>query len=393
MSVTLINPFAHLSGGGGGSPPVVGVYGNPWHSDSLNNVPVGSNDPANYAWAHRFKALVSGNMVGFRVYWVDNSDLTNTQGYSKGTGGTIDIDIRPDDGTGFPDMGTSLATYQKTFPTMTAGVLSPRDTSDRITHLFGFMTLSAPVAITAGQRYHICYENNDASPTVNWTSLNHCAALGGGVRAPSAPSGLDWGLIGWNRDNFAGSKYVENENIYMPVLEIGMDDGSAFGMAWMDNFSGARRPITGTSRVRQLFTPAANMNFTDIGLNLIQVSSAGSVIVQLKQSTTVLQSVTIPATAFAGSSSGVWAERPFVVSVSSGTQYALEMSASGCNLNASPLQDGSEFWGWDVDAGWTNAWAQSSSNGGASWDGWHTGGQTDLAFDQGDLPLYFKTAA
>ena len=129
---------------------VTGVYGPGIRMDGLNNTQVGG--PNNVSTSYRFRATTSSALNSVRVYVIGPTYA----GYGAGTGGTWQVTVQTDDGTGtHAPSGTVLATT----------TFQPGD-------VFPVIFWSSPATLASGRLYHVVFKNVDPNSTANFASVN-----------------------------------------------------------------------------------------------------------------------------------------------------------------------------------------------------------------------------
>ena len=317
-----------------------GLYGTAIGADDLNNSQVGG--PWNQEVSYRFRATTSSRLDSIRVYVIG----PNHSGYGAGTGGTWDVTLRPDDGT---------AAHAPTSDVLAEASYRPSDG-------FPLITWSSPGLLTAGQLYHVVFQNVDPSPTANYASLD------GIFQEYSSPAA--WQPALGNLDlaqltRVDGGSWTDSrgdQSVITPILDLAYANGRHQGMGYMETWGrgGADGYDTadGTSRLREVLTLTGGARtVTEVAVRVARSTGSAPLTIRLVSgSGAVLASATIAAGAVtvAAKNGHGFGQRWYsaalsqAVTLASGATYSLELSTSG----------GTEYW--------TTAVRQGSSYGMAS---------------------------
>lgn len=219
-------------------------YGIPWlgSHNGLSNLEIGGLNLRQPAY--RWRCGRSGVLTTFS--WFCKADGASGA-YSKGTGGTIKLDILADDGTALHrPTGASLATAS-----VAPGVASAVQT----------MTWGTPLSVTAGTLYHYVFTNTDGSPTTNYVSEDSFDQV---VSNPRQRGASDTDLAMMMNDNSAG--WAINTGHTPCCFDVGYQDGYHDGVGFFDALSGSGlRDIGGANNaVRLNFTPKEDWFVTRI---------------------------------------------------------------------------------------------------------------------------------
>ena len=305
-----------------------GNYGSA-QGDSRNNWPIGGAVAAKIAY--RFLCSASSAANTLRVQQRGGS------GYSLGTGGTIRASIQAD-ASGVPS-GTILAQL-----TWSPG--NPGGDWEK----WDLLTFPTPATLTAGNRYHLVFENVHASASSNWISLNGLYFWGanGGSRQPcfedddlallrAAPS--TWGV----------------QNNDTPIFDLAYASGAHDGFGYQGTLWPNWGSIGGNAMVRERFTVSGgNRTVLSAGLKLKRISGTGALTIRLETGAGVLiEEGTVAASAIpigaavagtvAGLSGKTWANVTFASShvLTSGQSYNLRASApAGTQYAIIPVHEG-----------------------------------------------------
>ena len=405
-------------------------YGHPETGFKTGNAPIAAQS------ARRFMAERSGNIVAVRhenrtmetynitdrctdkaptSVWCKckNGGLdkytcgyTLSNSYSIGNGGSIYVEVREDDGS--DDHLPSDVVLGRT-----AQPYVPMETGK-----YPELALENPVALQAGKLYHLVYVNVNTPQGCNRSGVSVSAAA-------SCPR--NQGMVGLN----GTTHYIEEgpTSRYGPFLsrspavhyrqssgnawrisdtvtswyEVKYDDDVWFGdsMVAYDSFLGAvDKKIEGSTRARQVFTVTdASRTVDGIWVNHGHTDYANgrSMQVQLKSANgSVLAEGEIPHSALclqimnngddawnSGCKTWGYAEFPSAVELVEGSSYTLELnSPSGAGFRVTSYFTLSHYGSTDSTQ-WTDAYAESSTNSGASWSSWTEN------WTERDLPILF----
>jgi len=226
------------------------MYGSAIGADGLANTQIGGTSCGcpNLLSSFRFRATASASLTSIRLYLI-----TDREGYSSGTGGSVEVALEPDDGSSaHRPSGTTLAS---------AGV--PLEPFPRVPFT------DAP-RLAAGTLYHLVFRNVDPEPTVNFVSLNSLFTNPPPTPRQPAFSDTDWAQLmdygtGWT---------LRPE--YTPILQLDYGDGSTAGVGYMESWVAAAKVISGDRRVRETFTVAGgSLGVATAGVRLGRVAGSG----------------------------------------------------------------------------------------------------------------------
>lgn len=331
-------------------------YGEAIQADGLNNAQIG---PSSRQLAYAFRAKRSDNLVSVSVF----IKIDDAGGYSGGTHGTLRLRIETDDGTGKPS-GTLVAAGA----TVTAA--TPTDQIQKF-------TLGTAPALVQGTVYHAVFANVDASPTVNFPSINNLYNQPGASPLQPTIADADQHVCvntgsGWSIDY---SRY--------PIYDAEWAGGAHDGVPFYDCASSSgQKSINGTQNLaRMTFTPTAGKVVTGAVVRVARGSGTTQpLVVKLKTSGgTVLDQFSIPAasapvlqTTF-GTVRSAWIPGNFSapVTLTGSITYYLELSSPGETVPwiVYPIEQGSLGGYGDLlrAAGFAEGYLENTTNGGASW--------------------------
>lgn len=323
-------------------PPYGAAYGSAMSMDALGNAQVGgdSSGADNNLVSFYFKAEQSSTLVGFKVYWLGYDE----SGYGGGTGGTYSITVEADDG-GEPS-GVPLATQ-------TFACAYPNS-------YFGEITFASPATLTAGNIYHLVFENTSAAPKVDFASVNLTMN-----QTPTTPrcakyADADFGMLRkFDTDPWGDDP---SDAIYIPILDLRYGNGRHQGQGYMeveyDSGLGARVDATGGKETRLRFTPTIARLVSGVHVRLAkETGGSGDALIALKQGSTTLGSVVVTGSgldegeytdANAGAS-GTFEGGDFAspVSLAAGTEYTLLLTGdAGADIWTRPIQSGGADYGF-----------------------------------------------
>ena len=362
--------------GSGASNGTAEAYGSGINADALSNIRIG---PEGLQASYRFLATHTGTVADMRVYLIT---VTTKPGYEGGDGGKLLVQLQTDDGTANHNpSGTTLASYEIMKPQVGA--------ADAIA--FPKVVFSPAPKLQAGTMYHVVFSNLDASPTVNYVSVDDLW-----MKNPVNPM-----QPMFNNANFSvlarstGTPWsVVDSNT--PIFEVDYADGTTLGCGYMEVWAGVPEPISATSAVRETFTVSGgNKSETQVSVRLARIAGAGPLTVKLEQTDgTVIEKGTIPATQIPLSTSVtsptyVWAIYKFseTETLFSGQGYNLELDApAGTIYQAYPVRKG-------TSVGFASTYfpdGYAEFNLGLGWAGWTQWGVTNRT--DSDLQFYFSTA-
>ncbi len=303
-------------------PPVAGVYGAGVGIDGKANVPIGE-----YTMAIKFKASTSSALQGVR--------FTQRFGpvYSGGNGGTMTVQLRPDNGAGQPHASTVLATMS----------FSPGNYASH-TEIYDLKTFPSPPNLTAGTIYYVVFSNG--SDTSNYISVNN--AYNEAPTTPRQPRfpDSDFAVM----QTAGGSWSFRTVSSYTPVVDLVYANGAIDGQCYYESMNEQYANISGTGgRIREnMLVSGGNKTVKGVYARVRRTSGTSPLILTLKDSAgNAVNSVSVPSTSVPVSSPGsaasgaVWVGGTFSTpaTLSSGSRYSLELStASGTTYSTWPIR-------------------------------------------------------
>jgi len=352
----------------GSSPDVGSFYGiwNPMNGVGnqrlIQDQGVGTVTVASY----RFRAKRTGYIRSVR--WSN----TTGGGYSGGSP-TARISLQSDSGATHIPSGTILSQCPTFVPASSdnAGTLS---------------TFSTPYQVTAGQLYHIVFENLSSDTSANNYSIN-CIVMQNGRPSPRWGSGaLDFGALLFNNGAWLTEGGIAQRPGYFPIMELTYSDtaGGAIVDRQGQGFVTIEQTvdlITGNTQVRErIVVSGAAKTVTGVLVfcERVDTTGTGSLTVSLDDSGgTSLATATFPYTDFV-SGSGVRNTNPIPVpaerllsvvrTLNPGSTYYVRLSApSGTTYMMEPVTKG-VGWGYDPSVCFSDGTRQKTTGGaGGSW--------------------------
>lgn len=351
------------------------VYGSAISMDGLGNMQVGgaASGASNTYVSQRFKAEYTSTLVS--VSWLCVGTQFSADGYAGGTGGTIRMTVETDSG-GLPS-GNVLATYD-----FVPGSPSPN---------FLTRSFSSPPSLTAGSLYHIVHTNIDASPTVNFVSVDGVFNFD-----PVSPRQPRWPSDEWVMCRKFGTGPWSVVGNYTPILQLTYGSGAVHGQGYAQVNLSDYGVISGTtSMVRQRITPTASQTVLGAAVRMAKTSGTGNVLVRLETSGgTVIDSFTASTTAVptrtptVADDAGVWVTGTFTQpnTLAAGSTYYLRLSTdTSTSLWVRPILQTIGDGGFTAITGFADGYCEKT-----------TDGTTWAAFSSystlGDLQFYLTTA-
>jgi hypothetical protein len=301
-----------------------GIYGTGMGYDTKANILVG---PDGQKVAIRFKATTTSALKSVRFVQRGGA------GYSSGTGGTMTLSVRADDGSGHPS-ATSLA--QQTYtPGNPGGAWEKYDP----------VTFSGPPALTKGRIYYIVFTN---SSTSNYISVNSVYAYN--ATSPRQPMFTDseYGLM------YTSGSWGALEKGYAPVVDLAYTNGAHDGQSYFEAMIDRYATISGPSMMaREHFTVSGgDRTVESASLRLRRSGGTSPLVMTLETAAGVsMESVTVPAASIPVSAPGeddggaVWVTAGFTSPhvLSDGASYNLRVStASGTTYTTFPVRAGTD---------------------------------------------------
>ena len=293
------------------------------NADTKANLRVGPDGTI----AHRFVASTTSALTSVRF------SQRGGPIYSGGTGGSLRISVRADDGSGRPS-STMLSSF----------VYRPGNTGGSWTTYLN-LAFPAPATLAKGHTYYIQFENIDPAPSSNYISVNELFVYGGTL-SPRQPM-------------FADSAYAVLSNgtvqgKYTADMDLSYANGSHDGMGYIEAMVGLYGVISGSSQmVREHFTVSgSSRTIISASVRVRRTSGSSPLLVILETAAgATVASASIAASSIAASAPGgdnggsVWVTARFSAALvlASGSTYNLRLStASGTEYTTIPVREGTD---------------------------------------------------
>ena len=365
-----------------GSAPLLDVLGNPFSGDTLANLDVGGVDGTSVSY--RFVAETSGLVASVRPFIVVD---TSREGYAAGTGGTVSLSLVADDGAGLPDLDQVLATGQIVMDLVDGHLPEPADTEEKRRQNFSAIALDGQ-PVTAGEVYHIVFEQVDPDPVNNYVGLDLLYQTN--TELGPRPSIEDWGVtIKYDDTDWQEFTKRFGEELYTPIMSIQMEDGYVFGNGYIEPFpeEESYRPVNEAASIRIDFTPVADFEASEWWLRALRISESGVLEAHLIGTDGTDEVVEIPADLFPTGEMR-WVSWPWARTFSANVDYVLTLTgADGGAFSLFPLRDGADY-NYEPGSYFNGISRPSDGNGG--YEGWHKG-ETDDSFISADIMMAWTT--
>jgi hypothetical protein len=347
-------------------------YGPGIGSDGLANTTVG---PVGNTVSYRFRAKHSGQLAQAIIYLIPDH-----AGYAGGNGGTIQVTLHTDDGTSSHNpASTVLATY------VMSGVLSLASPA----RYFYTLKFASPPSLTAGQLYHMVFKNIDASPSVNFLSVDDLYELNYSTSVQSGLSTTDAAVL----LSEVGGPWKPRLG-FTPIYQLDFSNGVTEGIGYIEGWVGAPRSISGTNAVRETFTVSgADAKVSSVAIRVARVSGNDPLVVRLENASgALIEEGSVPATAIpesnASSPSYYWVRYTFssAYTLVPGDTYHLDLEATSTSAYQTfPIRKGFAY-GFQNTTFFPDGYAEFEQNG--TWTGWTQWGVANRT--DGDLQFYFS---
>jgi len=303
-----------------------GIYGTGIGYDTKANLWIGGSERQKVAI--KFKATTTSALKSVRFVQRGGT------GYSRGTGGTMTISVRADNGAGHPST-TSLAQRSYT-PRNPGGAWEKYDP----------VTFSRPATLTAGKIYYIVFTN---ASTSNYISVNSVYVY----NAPTSPrqpmfSDSEYGLM------YTSGSWGALARGYTPVVDLAYANGAHDGQSYYEAMIDRYATISGASKMaRERFTVSGgNRTVRSASLRLRRSAGTSPLVMTLETSAgSAIESVRVAAARIPASAPGrdnggaVWVTANFSSPhvLSNGSSYNLRIStASGTTYTTFPVRAGTD---------------------------------------------------
>lgn len=296
-----------------------------------------------------------------------------------GNGGTIRVSLQTDNG-GVPS-GTILS----------ALTFSPGNPSGNW-EVWSLLTFPTPATLTAGQLYHVVFDNVSAAPTTNWISLNDLYYWG--TLTPRQPTFSDDYAVLYARPTTWALQGGDT-----PIMDLAYANGIHDGMGYIGAMPDQYGSISGPSNmVRQHFTVSGgDRTITSANVKVKRISGTSPLTIRLEKGDgTLIEAVNIPASAIAlgnlpvpvggehwdpsSLAGNTWATASFLSShvLTNGASYNLRLStAAGTQYIAVPVEEGTDQ--GLLSYRFTDGSGQGTTNG-STWTDLSQWGPEDLQF-------------
>lgn|GEM_PF-4747468 len=354
----------------------VTYYGNPQVMASLADTQVG--DSGNVTYANSVVFPFSKNLVSFRKYFIFVPGNAGGQGYYHGgDGGTIQFSLQSDDGSaahnpsglklassahifgGPPEPNGSGGLYEGNAPPSGApGAIYGCDETDDAN--FRQVCFARPVAVTAGEIYHLVADNTGRNPDTDFVSMDDILTRNDtGDRDVHAPVYDDLDFRVSYRYN---GEWIHRKE-FVAIVEYQFDDGTSWGIGYMEVSPTKDAPAERASKwlspeqdIRQTFTPESNFTAQKLNVAAMHYSGANTIDASIVDSSgTVLWTGQIhdyPTGALQGAP-GPWAgsepiiqsrfrgvEFPQPIQFIANSQYQIILRSSGGSYVIPGIRDG-----------------------------------------------------
>lgn len=355
------------------APATSTYYGPGIGSDSLGNTTIGPNQNK---LSYRIRVQHTGYISAVQPYLI----MDHT-GYWGGTSGSISVSIQTDDGS---------SSHNPSGQKLTSSLLTNPDAVPTPTRYFPTFTFSAPAAVTAGEIYHIVFENPDPNPTVNFVSVDALYQAAAPVPSQPTMSDTDCAVLLFSNYSVEGTIWKPRQG-YTPVLQLDYEDGFTQGLGYMEVWVGAPQTISGTASVREAFTVSGtSRTVSAMAIRVARLSGSAALTMRLESGDgTLIEEGEVAATSVPLNSSAtyVWANYRFSSphTLAIGQSYHLVLQSPASTVyQAFPIRKGLSY-GYNKSTFFSDGFAQFLQAG--AWVGWTQWGVTNRT--DSDLQFYF----
>jgi len=343
-------------------------YGSGRGADALANTVLGG--PGANVVSYRFQARYSSPLQAIRVFFIWS---TLKAGYQAGLGGTIQVQLKADDGS---------AAHLPTGP-----ALASLDYGNILAQTQNYPELAfpEPATLVGGRFYHLVFTNVDPNPVANYISLDDLYT--DQATAPMQPGSTDAAAAVLVKSGAAAWKLRQN---FTPILELDYADGGRQGNGYMEVWSTNPKTVSGPAMVREAFQVSGPArSFTRIRIRLQRVAGSSPLALTLAEAdgTVMAEGAIAAASVLQGVSD--WVECSFPVShvLATGVAYRLTLSApADTQYSLYPMRKGADK-GFAAATLFPDGYAQFTASGAAGWTGWDMWGTPNLK--TGDLQFLF----
>ncbi len=351
------------------------TYGAGVGADGLCNTTIGG--PFTHKVSYRFRAMHTGAIERAMIYLIPDKI-----GYAGGTGGTIQVTIRTDDGSAAHNpSNTTLATY---YISGAASLPSP----ERYFYVIKFAT---PPTLTAGNLYHMVFQNVDKVSLLNFISVDSLYQSSVESSVPPAPSDPEAAVL----MSVEGGPWAPRPG-FSPIYEFDFQDGSSQGIGYVSAWVTDHQNISGTSPLRERFTlTGSEIKVTSAAIRVARVNGNDPLAIRFENANGTLieegrvSASTIPLSS-ASSPKDAWAIYTFSTphTLLPGQTYDLVFESSATSTyQAFPVQKGA-YYGFQSTTFFPDGHAEVKINN--SWTGWSQWGTANRSDD--DLQFYLSVA-
>jgi hypothetical protein len=348
--------------------PAASFYGSGFGADSLANTQVGG--PNQNVVSYRFQARHASALSAIRVFFIWSLQKL---GYQAGQGGTIQVDLKADDGSlAHLPTGPALAT-------LTYGHILSQN------NYYPKLAFAQPKALVGGAYYHLVFTNVDPTPVTEYISLD--TLYTDAQTAPMQPAIAD---IAWAVLVKSGAGAWKPRYGFTPTLELDFADGGVQGNGYMEVWSTNPKVISGANGVRETFKVSGpSRHFTKVAVRVLRKAGSSPLTVRLEEANgTLIREGTVSGASLPlGVSDWVILTFPTDTVLSSGVAYNLTLSSPADTQYATyPIRKGADK-GFSNYTYFPDGYAQFRTAGNPTWLGWDQWGTPNLK--TGDLQFMF----
>ncbi len=329
---------------------VIGTLG----ADSLTNIDIGrfEGKQADY----RFTASHTGNVEAVTIFLI-----YKIPGYAAGDGGDILVELKTDDGNGYPSEEV-LASYL---------------IEDPMAENFPVIYFDQTAHLEEGEVYHIEFSNPAPDPVNNYVGVD--VIFDARREANSQPhyTDDDYAVL-WKPSGQYDWQLSEGT---IPVFSVHFTDGRGQGIGYMDAFAKwevDRYYITGDEQIRETMEFPADKTIDSMNVRVKKVDESGPLTVTLENDETVLQECIFaaeeiePDRDWSGQDfdhNMVWAGCDFEpTTLLAGETYNLVLKSTDGNYFTVGVQDGAHIYNFHPDSVFDEGDFQYSLDGGDNWE-------------------------
>ena len=334
-------------------------YGSGLSADALANTVLGG--PSMNMVSYRFQARHASPLTSIRVFFIWS---LLRSGYQAGQGGTIEVDLKADDGT---------AAHLPTGPALASlsyGNIIAQNNN------YPELSFPQPAALTGGALYHLVFTNVDPTPMANYISLD--ALYTDDQTAPVQPSLNDTTFAQLVRSGTGAWKVRYG---FTPTLELDYADGGSQGEGYMEVWSANPKTISGNAMVRETFKVSGpSRQFTQVKVRLQRVAGSSPLTARIEEAGgTLIEQATVPAASvLQGVPTWVTFSFPLSQALATGVAYNLVLSSpADTQYSTFPIRKGSDK-GFSNYTVFPDGYAQFTTTGAAGWAGWDMWGTPNL---------------